>query len=42
MLNEFNYIEIAGLLRKTSKQIDNTIQRIKSKAKIVLTKEDVI
>lgn len=42
MLNDFNYIEIAGLLEKTAKQIDNTIQRIKSKAKIVLKKENVI
>lgn len=42
MLNDFNYIEIAGLLEKTAKQIDNTIQRIKSKAKIVLKEENVI
>lgn len=42
MLNEFNYTEIAGLLEKTAKQIDNTIQRIKSKAKIVLKNENVI
>lgn len=42
MLNDFNYIEIAGLLEKTAKQIDNTIQRIKSKAKIVLKAENVI
>lgn len=42
MLNDFNYVEIAGLLEKTAKQIDNTIQRIKSKAKIILKEENVI
>lgn len=42
MLNDFNYVEIAGLLEKTPKQIDNTIQRIKSKAKIVLKNENII
>lgn len=42
MLNDFNYIEIAGLLEKTAKQIDNTIQRIKAKAKIVLKNENII
>ena len=42
MLNDFNYVEIAGLLEKTPKQIDNTIQRIKAKAKIVLKNENII
>ncbi len=42
MLNDFSYIEIAGLLEKTPKQIDNTIQRIKNKAKVVLKNENVI
>lgn len=32
----FNYIEIAGLLEKDRKQIDNAIQRIKSKIKDIL------
>lgn len=42
MLNDFNYIEIAGLLEKTAKQIDNTMQRIKTKAKNVLKQENII
>lgn len=39
MINDFNYIEIAKLLAKSPKQIDNTMQRIKVKAKKVLTNE---
>ena len=33
MLSEFNYREIAQLLDKVPKQIDNAIQRIKSKVR---------
>ena len=33
MLKSYNYQEIAQILNKTPKQIDNTIQRIKTKAK---------
>jgi len=33
MARGLNYIEIAGILNKTSKQIDNTMQRIKKKIK---------
>lgn len=42
MLNEFNYNEISELLEKTPKQIDNTIQRIKSKAKLILKEANII
>jgi len=33
MIQDFNYIEIAGKLNKTSKQVDNAIQRIRNKLK---------
>ncbi|MBQ4583297.1 MAG: sigma-70 family RNA polymerase sigma factor [Bacilli bacterium] len=36
MISGFNYVEIANLLDKTPKQIDNTIQRLKSKVKKIL------
>lgn len=36
MVSNFNYVEIANLLDKTPKQIDNTIQRLKAKVKKVL------
>ena len=36
MLNNLDYTEIALLLDKKPKQIDNTIQRIKQKAKKIL------
>lgn len=36
MLENYNYMEIAQILEKQPKQIDNTIQRIKSKAKKVI------
>ncbi len=36
LINSFNYIEIASILEKTPKQIDNTMQRIKGKVKKVL------
>ncbi len=42
MLNDFNYNEISALLEKTPKQIDNTIQRIKSKAKTILKENNII
>ena len=35
MLNGFNYVQIATILNKTPKSIDNTIQRIKNKVKDV-------
>jgi RNA polymerase sporulation-specific sigma factor len=36
MLNGFNYMEISKVLNKEPKQIDNTIQRIRSKIKDLL------
>ena len=39
MLKNYNYLEIAEILNKTSKQIDNCIQRIKSKSKNILNKK---
>ncbi len=36
LISDFNYIEISSILEKTPKQIDNTIQRLKSKVKKVL------
>lgn len=36
LISNFNYIEIAKLLDKTPKQIDNTIQRLKAKVKKLL------
>ena len=39
MLKNYNYLEIAEILNKTSKQIDNCIQRIKSKSKNILIKK---
>ena len=38
LINGFNYLEIAKILDKTPKQIDNSIQRMKSKAKKILNK----
>ncbi len=39
MLKGLNYIEIANILDKSSKQIDNTIQRIRFKLKSLLKEE---
>ena len=39
MLMDFNYQEISKILDKTPKQIDNTMQRIRLKAREVLKKE---
>ena len=36
MVNGFDYIEIAQILEKSPKQIDNTINRIKNKLKLIL------
>ena len=36
LINNFNYIEIASILEKEPKQIDNTMQRIKVKVKKIL------
>ena len=36
IINEFSYIEIAKILNKEPKQIDNTIQRIRNKIKELL------
>ena len=36
LINNFNYVEIASILEKTPKQIDNTMQRIKVKVKKIL------
>lgn len=36
MIKGFNYIEISNILNKTSKQIDNTMQRVKNKVKKIL------
>lgn len=36
LINNFNYMEIANILDKEPKQIDNTIQRIKGKVKSIL------
>lgn len=38
LINGFNYIDIATLLSKTPKQIDNTIQRLRNKIKKEITK----
>lgn len=38
MLSDFNYKEIANILEKEPKQIDNAIQRIKSKSKEIIKK----
>ncbi len=38
MLNSFNYHEIASILNKNPKQIDNTMQRIRTKIKDLLKK----
>ncbi len=35
MLKDYNYTQIANVLNKTPKQIDNTIQRIKAKLKTI-------
>ena len=42
MINNFSYIEIASLLNKSPKQIDNAMQRIKGKMKTLIEKEDII
>ncbi len=39
MLHGLNYQEIALILNKKPKQIDNTIQRLKYKIKLILDKE---
>ena len=36
MLNDFNYNDIAEILHKTPKQIDNTIQRIRNKLREIV------
>lgn len=36
MINDFSYNEIAKILEKTPKQIDNTIQRLKTKVKKII------
>lgn len=36
LINGFNYVDIANILNKEPKQIDNTIQRIRSKIKDVI------
>lgn len=36
MLNDFNYSDIAAILNKTPKQIDNTIQRIRNKLREII------
>lgn len=36
MINGFNYQEIASIIEKEPKQIDNTIQRIRNKIKLLL------
>lgn len=41
MINNFSYIEIASLLNKSPKQIDNAMQRIKSKMKILIKIEEI-
>ena len=38
--NDFNYKEIAEILDKDSKSIDNTIQRIKTKLKKIIKEND--
>lgn len=40
MLNGKNYQDISKILDKNPKQIDNTIQRIKSKIKKILKNDD--
>ncbi|MGN1378935.1 MAG: hypothetical protein ACI4XR_00845 [Bacilli bacterium] len=42
MINNFSYIEIASILNKSPKQIDNAMQRIKSKMKYLIEKEVTI
>ncbi len=39
MIRGFNYLEIAKILNNTSKQVDNTMQRIKSKIKKILNEK---
>ncbi|MDD4035945.1 MAG: sigma-70 family RNA polymerase sigma factor [Bacilli bacterium] len=39
-INNFNYNEIATILDKTPKSIDNALQRIKRKTKVILDKKD--
>ena len=41
MLNETSYQEIAKALKKTPKQIDNTIQRVKTKIKKIIDERKV-
>lgn len=36
LINDINYIDIASILNKTPKQIDNTIQRIRTKIKDII------
>ncbi len=40
MIRGFNYKEIAAILKKTPKQIDNTMQRVKIKMKKLLEKRE--
>lgn len=37
MINDLNYIEIANILDKSPKQIDNTMQRVRTKVKNLLS-----
>lgn len=39
LVKELNYIEIAKILDKTPKQIDNTIQRIRNKVKTIINSD---
>ena len=41
MINNFSYIEIASLLNKSPKQIDNAMKRIKGKMRILIEKEKI-
>ena len=36
MINGFNYVDIAAILNKSPKQVDNAIQRIRNKLKGIL------
>ena len=42
LISDFNYTEIASILEKTPKQIDNTMQRIKGKVKRVLSSKNAV
>ena len=42
LISDFNYTEIASILEKNPKQIDNTMQRIKGKVKRVLSNKNAV